>query len=95
MRSLLPRCSIFAYLIITIPMLSAISACSFGKATTHLSSRTPSDTPDHFVVDIPNGSATSEPAPGEGCCNPMLAAIRQRKGVLQWKTYVFAAEDVD
>lgn len=72
MYPLLSRFSIFAYLIVTTALLSLIGACSFGKATTHLSNRAPSDTPDHFVVGVPNGSATSEPTPGEGCRNPMV-----------------------
>jgi len=71
MSPLLTRLSIFAYLLNTTTPLSGISACSFGKATTRLSNHAPSDTPDHFVVGIPNGSATSEPKPGEGCRNPM------------------------
>jgi len=68
----LPRFSIVAYMIVTTALLSLISACSFGKATTRLSNRMPSDTPDHFVVGMPNGSANSEPTPGEGCRNPMV-----------------------
>jgi hypothetical protein len=59
-------------LIVTTALLSVISACSFGKATTYLSNRTPSGTPDHFVVGTSNGSATSEPTSGEGCRNPMV-----------------------
>jgi len=72
MRPLLPRLSLFAYLIVTTALLSDVSACSFGKATTRLSNRGPSDTPDHFVVGMPKSSATSEPTPGEGCRNPMV-----------------------
>jgi hypothetical protein len=28
--------------------------------------------PDHFLVGTPNGTATSEPTPDEGCRNPMV-----------------------
>lgn len=51
-----------------LPTLALLAGC----ASPRLDATALRDTPDHFVVGTPQGSATTEPVAEAGCRNPMV-----------------------
>ena len=50
----------------------ALGGCATTDFRSDQDARAATDAPDRFLVGTPNGAATSEPAPDQGCRNPMV-----------------------
>ena len=57
--------------LILVPVFTIVGCASTDFASDR-QARSAVDVPDHFMVGMPNSTATTAPKPGEGCRSPMV-----------------------